>query len=66
MSKPRRVLCVRCGRKYDLGAPHQAFCRGRVPRNSKCSQCGAKEYLREHPRRPGVIVCDACLECESE
>ncbi len=63
MSKPKRVKCVRCGRMYDEGMPHEMFCQGRVPKGSVCIECGEDDHgLLSECKDCGEIVCDCCID----
>lgn len=58
-----RVKCARCDLTYTMGAPHFAFCRGKVPKDGKCIHCSNDEHdsLKEC-RSCGQIICDCCEE----
>ncbi len=60
--QPHPVKCDRCGKIYDIGHPHESFCRGVVPPNSKCELCGNDEQKSLLECRCGDIVCDDCHE----
>lgn len=60
--QPCRVKCGHCGKTYDIGYPHESFCRGVVPPNSKCELCGSDEQKSLLECRCGDIVCDCCRE----
>ena len=55
--------CGRCGPTYARGAPHQAFCRGKVEEGDTCVACGCDDldFLKEC-RSCGEVVCESCVE----
>ena len=63
MSKKERVKCKKCGLEYDVGAPHSAFCRGRIPEDAECADCGQddKDFLKQCCEC-GDIICECCEE----
>lgn len=63
MHRKDSVTCGRCGLEYKAGAPHSAFCRGRIEDGDACTGCGMedKDFLQEC-RLCGEIVCDCCKD----
>lgn len=59
--KPKRVKCERCGKEYDEGAPHLAFCHGKIETGDKCAYCGEGNPNDLH-EYGGEILCTACKE----
>ena len=55
--------CLRCGRTYKAGMPHEQFCKGKVPRGAKCVNCGTASRLSlKQCRGCNQIVCECCVE----
>ncbi len=59
----KRGTCSKCGLTFAAGAPHQMFCRGRVPEGATCVSCKCDDHdsLKECPTC-GETICDCCDE----
>ena len=58
-----REVCEKCGATYAPGAPHAQFCRGSIPEDAECVQCGTRDRdMLKECRSCGEIICECCEE----
>lgn len=53
-----KVTCEDCGREYEEGAPHSAFCVGTAER--ECEECGEEDVDCVACRDCRKVFCDEC------